>query len=95
MGYSDASEWNETNEIRCLIIFKRLQEEGFPRGRQTELCREMAAITNLDYSNISAKVTNFKSVAGVIGPSNASTNTREVYEKYHQMSIPELEALVA
>lgn len=93
MGYLDDSEWNETNEIRCLVIFKKLQDEGFPRGRQSELCREMAALTRLDYTNISAKVTNFKSVAGVIGESNASSNTRRIYAQYGQLSIPELEAL--
>ena len=94
MAYNESSLWDETNEIRCLIIFKRLQAEGFPYGRQTGLCREMAAITHLDYTNISAKVTNFKSVAGVIGPSNASSNTREVYAKYGHLSAAELEALL-
>ena len=94
MGYSADSEWNEANELRCLVIFKRLQAEGFPRGRQAELCRQMAAITRLDWTNISAKVTNLKSVAGVIGESNASRNTREIYARYGLLSIPELEALL-
>ena len=54
----------------------------------------MAAITKLGWTNISAKVTNFKSVAGVVGPSNASANTRMIYERYNALSVPELEALV-
>lgn len=95
MAYLADSEWNEANELRCLIIFKRLQAEGFPRGRQAELCREMASITRLEYTNISAKVTNYKSVAGIIGESNASINTREIYARYGQLSLPELKALLA
>lgn len=94
MAYSEESEWNEANELRCLIIFKRLEAEGFPHGRQAELCREMAAVTRLEYTNISAKVTNYKSVAGVIGESNASVNTREIYARHGLQSIPEIEALL-
>jgi hypothetical protein len=94
MSYISGSLWNEKNEIRCLLIFKRLQEEGFPRGRQMEFCRQMSRLTGLDPTNISAKVGNFKSVAGVNRPSNASTNTVELYAKFGGRSIPELEALV-
>ena len=65
MAYKESSLWNEKNEIRCLIIMKQLQAEGFPRGRQMELCREMSKITGLDAANISAKVGNYKSVAGI------------------------------
>ncbi len=58
---------------------------------QIELCKEMALITNLDISNISAKVSNFKSVAGINRPSNASFNTKETYKKYSLFSIDEIE----
>ena len=59
-----------------------------------ELAREMAGYTDLDPTNISAKVTNYKSVAGVIRHSNASKNIVEIYEKYGHLSVGELEKMV-
>ena len=60
-----------------------------------DYCREISKITKLDPSNLSAKVSNYKSVAGVNKVSNASINTVELYQKYGQLSISELEKLVA
>tara|TARA_R110002073_G_scaffold278790_1_gene442549 strand:+ start:1858 stop:2145 length:288 start_codon:yes stop_codon:yes gene_type:complete len=94
MSYRENSEWNEKNEIRCLIIFKKLEKDNFPRGKQMDYCRELEKITNLDAGNISAKVSNYKSVAGVNNSSNASVNTVEIYKKYKSYSISELEALL-
>lgn len=94
MTYKADSHWNESNEIRCLIIFKKLESEMYPKGKQMEYCRDMAKVSNLDPGNISAKVSNFKSVAGVNNASNASTNTIEIYEKYGEHTISELEALL-
>jgi hypothetical protein len=79
MAYKDSSEWNEENEIRCLVIFKKLEAENFPSGKQVEYCRALALATNLDAGNISAKVSNYKSEAGINKPSNASENTKCVY----------------
>ena len=59
-----------------------------------EYCREMSRITQLEPGNISAKVGNYKSVAGVNNASNASVNTIELYEKYRNHSIQELDKLV-
>jgi len=92
--YNDSSLWNEENEIRSLIIMKRLQDEGFPRGRQMELCREMSRITGLDPANISAKVGNYKSLAGINKSSHASVNSKNVYERYGRLTIDALEAMV-
>ena len=47
-----------------------------------EYCREISMVTKLDPTNISAKVGNYKSVAGVNKASNASTNTIELYLKH-------------
>lgn len=94
MAYKDSSLWDERNEIRCLIILKRLLAEGFPRGRQMELCREMSSLTGLEPGNISAKVGNYKSVAGINKASNASVNTKLVFERYGNFSVEELEALL-
>lgn len=94
MSYRENSEWNETNEIRCLIIFQRLKEENFPYGKQIQYCQDMSKSTNLDVGSISAKVSNYKSVAGINKPSNASQNTKEIYEKYKNFTIKQLEDLV-
>ncbi len=94
MSYRKNSEWSEQNEICCLIIFKRLKEENFPRKKQMEYCQDMSKSTNLDVGNISAKVSNYKSVAGINKPSNASQNTKEIYEKYKNFTVKELEDLI-
>lgn len=36
MPYNESSEWNEVNEMKCLVIFKKLEDEKFPRGKQME-----------------------------------------------------------
>lgn len=94
MSFRNNSEWNELNELRSLLIFKKLEIENFPRNKQMQYCREMSQKTNLEAGNISAKVSNYKSVAGVNKPSNASTNTIETFEKYKDFSITELEKVV-
>jgi len=94
MNYKNGSLWNDENELRCLIIFKKLQAENFPRGKQMEYCREMSKITKLEPGNISAKVGNYKSVAGVNNHSNASINTIKFYEKYSSLSIQEIENIL-
>lgn len=38
MSFKDDSNWNEKNELKTFLIFKRLQEINFPRGKQMELC---------------------------------------------------------
>jgi hypothetical protein len=91
MSYRKDSEWNDKNELKCLIIFKKLEKENFPRGGQIFYCREIAQNTKLSVGNISAKVGNFKSIAGINKKSNASKNTKEIYDKYCNYSINEIE----
>ena len=90
MTYKNNSEWNESNEIKCFIIFKQLEKEMFPRNRQMELCEEMAKETKLEKGNIIAKVSNYKSIAGINNPSNASKNTKRIYATYKYHDIDEL-----
>lgn len=92
--YRSTSDWNDKNELLCLLIFKRLEAEGFPPGRQSELCREMSRTTNLDASNISAKVSNYKSLAGINNESNASTNTISIYRRYGNRTITEIQKII-
>lgn len=94
MGYKNSSNWNEQNEIRCLIIFMRLQEAGFPRGRQAEYCRELSRLSGIPTGSISAKVCNYKSLAGVNADSNASVNTVRIYKEHGQLGVSELEQLL-
>jgi hypothetical protein len=95
MNYKDTSDWNDINELRCLVILKKLISENFPRNRQMELCREVARKSNLSSGSISAKVSNFKSLAGINNKSNASNNSKIIYKKYHQYSVVDLEKLIS
>ena len=94
MSFKDDSNWNEKNELKAFLIFKRLQEVNFPRGKQMELCRQMEQETSLEAGNISAKVSNYKSVAGINNNSNASNDTKQSYSKYKDLSIKELEDII-
>lgn len=94
MNYKDTSDWNDINELRCLLILKKLIDENFPRNRQMQLCREVANISNLTSGSISAKVSNYKSLAGINNKSNVSNNSKIIYKKYKQYSISELEKVI-
>lgn len=93
-SYRQGSEWNDGMEVRCLLIFKILEEEKFPIRRQMELCRELFLKSGLDVGNLSAKVSNYKSVAGVNKPSNASENTIAMYKRHGRKSSAELTLLL-
>ncbi|WP_375748398.1 hypothetical protein [Vibrio sp. HN007] len=95
MTYRETSLWNELNELRCLLAFKKLEKLGFPRGKQSEFAREISRKSGLEVGNISAKICNYKSVAGVNNTSNASVNTKQLYSRYGDRSIAELEGLIA
>lgn len=97
MTHKPSSGWNDKNELRCLVILKKLQAEKFPYGRQAQLCREMAGLRDVKLSQetISARVGNFKSVAGINNPSKHSEDTERIYEKYKDRSIEELERVIA
>lgn len=85
MSYRENSGWDDINELLCLLIFTRLQKEGFPRGMQTELCKEAANATSLSKDTLMAKVGNYKSTANVNKPSNASSDTERIYNKYGKL----------
>jgi hypothetical protein len=51
-------------------------------------------VTKLDPGNISAKVGNYKSTAGVNNASNASINSIELYKLYGHLSIVEPDKMV-
>ena len=93
MTYRKDSGWNDKTEMMCLLILKRLQAEGFPRGRQSELCEEMANRSEifLTKKSIQAKVGNYKSIAKINNSSNASKGTERIYNKSHNFSIKQLE----
>lgn len=50
----------------------------------------MAKSTNLNVDSISAKVSNYKSMAGV----NNSSNTIEIYHKYGHLSIQDIKEVI-
>lgn len=88
------SNWNIKSELQCLLIFKQLQADDFPRGKQMQLCRELTKYTKLEEGNLSAKVSNYKSVAGINNPSHPSSDTIKSYYKYKNTSIEDLEDII-
>ena len=94
-GYRQGSKWNDLNELRCLLAFKQLQENNFPRNMLTELAEGIAKISGLDIGSVKAKIGNYKSVAGVTGHSNASLETISIFKKYGQFSSSQLKEPVA
>lgn len=86
--------WNEKSELQCLLIYKILNADNFPRGKQIELCRELTKFTTLTEGSLSAKVSNYKSVAGINNHSNASSDTIKYYEKYKNISIDDLKKVI-
>jgi hypothetical protein len=94
MSFKNSSNWNEKNELKAFLIFKKLKALNFPRGEQIKFCRKMEKETNLDAGNISAKVSNYKSVAGINNTSNASRDTKDTYLKYKSYSIEKVKELI-
>ena len=94
MAFRQGSLWNEQNEIRCLVVMKQLVDEGLPRGRQADYCRELAKVTGLPVHSLSAKVGNFKSLAGLTGPSNWSQNSEAAWKAYGHLSTAEIRRLL-
>jgi len=94
MNYRIGSNWNDVNELRALAIFKMLKEQGFPRGEQMSCCKAISNITGLSSGSLSAKVCNYKSVAGINRHSNASLKTKEIYEKYGHLKAGDIEKLI-
>lgn len=94
MSFRADSLWNKKTELMAYLIFKKLEVEKFPYGKQAELCREMMKKTGLDKGNISAKVCNYKSVAGYNKSSNASNQTKNNFSDFNQLSINELSKMI-
>ncbi|MDE0517933.1 MAG: hypothetical protein OXH36_00030 [Bdellovibrionales bacterium] len=95
MTYRKDSGWNDKTEMMCLLILKKLQAEGFPRGRQSELCTQMSRKRDvcLSYGTINMKVQNYMylDTEGCQGLAGYSQNSERIYNKYHNFSIKQLE----
>ena len=71
MAYNTASNWIDLFELKCLLIFKKCEIEGFPRGMASDLCKELAKSENASpFNSLYGKVGNYKSLAGIVGDSN-------------------------
>lgn len=94
-GSGTNSKWNDRNELECLLAFKQLEEEGFPRNRHTELAKNIARQSGLKVTSVIAKIGNYKSVAGITRHSNASRRTIYMYEKYGHFTCSQIRELIA
>ncbi|WMN64836.1 hypothetical protein [Vibrio parahaemolyticus] len=88
------SGWNLETEIRCLIIYKTLEEVDFPRGLQSDLCSILAESIGLKFESVKAKVGNYKSEFGITGVSHSSEATKCLAKSFGHMTRIELEALL-
>ena len=89
------SLWNDENETKCLLIMKTIVYHEFPYGMRAEMCRDLEHQTGIKYNSLSAKVGNFLSLAGIRKPSNASNNSKRIYEKYKDYSHTQLAKALA
>ena len=60
-----------------------------------EMSRELSSLTGISAGSLHSKIGNYKSMAGVIGDSNASQGTRHVYKEYGESSTAELESILS
>ena len=93
-NFNPDSGWSFENELRCFIIFKRLESENFVRGMQSDLCKILADSSPLSFESINAKVGNFKSELGVNNPSHSAEATKYIAKSFGTMSVLEAEALL-
>lgn len=94
MPYRANSLWNDKTELMAFLIFKKLKSDNSPYGKCAEYCRKMAKETGLKVGSISAKVSNYKSVAGINNKSNASKNTRLLFSEYNHLTAKELSRMI-
>lgn len=94
MSYRANSLWNDKTELMAFLIFKKLEADNYPYRKQAEYCREMKEKTGLKAGNISAKVSNYKSVAGINNKSNASKNTHRIYNEYNHLTLKDLSKMI-
>ncbi len=93
-GYRANSKWNDLNELLCLQAYKKLEENNFPKKLLTELAKKIAYQSGLTLGSVKAKISNYKSVAGVTGHSNASQNTLSMYNNYNHLNSSEIQELM-
>ena len=94
MNFKNNSEWNELNELKCLLIFKELKANYFWEDLQKKLVQELSKSSGLSVETINAKVSNYKSIANSNNSSNVSEATKEIYTKYKNYSIRELRDII-
>ena len=104
MAYKDESNWNDINELQCLLIMKKLVRAkenfgDFPHGMQADLCKELAVSLEktdnpLPYKHLTTKVSNYKAVAGYNKRDDTSANTIRLHRQYKEHSVEELERVI-
>ena len=86
--------WNDLNELRCLLAYKKLEELNFPRNMLSDLAAEIAIQSGLTVGSVKAKIGNYKSVAGVTDHSNASMTTHSMYKNHGHLNSTQLQKLI-
>ena len=92
--YSKNSNWNDNAELQCLMAYKLLKEADFPRGMQIQICDNLSSKLNISKGSLSAKIANYKSVAGDNKSSNASKNTIYFFSQFHHVTVNQLREII-
>ncbi len=92
--YRKDSVWNDVLELKCLIVLKKLIEQNFKHGLRQVLCKELSKESVASPGTLSAKVGNYRSLAGLARHSNYSKNSKHLYDKYKDHSVAELEQAI-
>jgi len=79
-------KWTKDDELQCFLIYKKLENDKFPRGLQQQLCEKLAAINGISVGSLSAKVVNYKSEFKVNNSSNSSKATIDIVEKFGHLT---------
>ena len=93
-NFREGSGWNLEIEIRCLIIYKMLEESGNPKGLKTDLCEVLAVSSGISVGSIKAKIGNYKSEFGLTGETNSSEATKYLVSSFGNLSVKELDILL-
>lgn len=93
-NFNPTSGWTLELELECFVIFKKIEAEEFPHGKQTALCDELSKKCSLNSRTLKAKVGNFKSESGYTNTTNASIATKYIVENYGFMGLEEAQALL-
>ncbi|MDT8448502.1 MAG: hypothetical protein RRB13_16550 [bacterium] len=91
MSYLNGSNWNDLNEMRCLLIYLKLKSESPKRGAQQAYCQAIEQKAGISSGSLSSKVSDYSKISGGNRSSHFSQNTQRIFEQFGHFAISEVE----